>query len=93
MNTINFSITGCHESHKGEATIVINYNEGTVLALNELPGTIDNLKTRLLGNFEGYKIFENYYDPESDDYLYFAVAEVETDISIDHDGDIILWKE
>lgn len=75
MTTLNFSIKGQHESHNGTATIVPNYNEGTILALNDLMGTMDNLVTRKIGNVEGFDIYENYYDGGSDDYLYFAIAQ------------------
>ena len=71
--TINFKIKGQHESHTGEAVIVPDYNEGTIYMLNNLPGEMDNMKTRKIGNAEGYDIYENYYDPGSDDYGYFAV--------------------
>jgi hypothetical protein len=77
MKTINFKIQGQHESHSGEAVIADNYNEGTIYVENNMPGTVGTLKTNLIGNFEGYKIYENYYDPGSDDYSYFAVAAAE----------------
>ncbi len=71
--TLNFSIRGQHENHNGEAIIVPSYNEGTLQILNNVPGEMDNLKTRMIGNVEGYDIYENYYDPGSNDYAYFAV--------------------
>lgn len=67
---INFSISGRHESHHGTATIVENYNEGTIYAENNLPGDV---KTRQIGSQDGYSIFENYTDSGSVDYVYFAV--------------------
>lgn len=73
MTTINFNFQGKHESHTGEAVIVPDYNEGTIYVLNNVPGKMDDLKTRKIGNVDGYDIYENYYDSGSDDYSYFAV--------------------
>lgn len=73
--TINFSFMGNHEVHSGTAIVVPNYNEGTIVALNALPGSMDNLTTRKIGNQDEYIIYENYYDPGSNDYLYFAIKE------------------
>lgn len=73
MNTINFHIQGRHESHRGEAVIVDNYNEGTIYVENNSPGEVGTLKTNKIGIVDGYEIYENYYDSGSDDYSYFAV--------------------
>ena len=74
-HTLNFSIVGQHENHSGEAIIVGDKNEGTIEILNNMPGSMDNLKTRMIGNFDGYDIYENYYDSGSNDYAYFAVKQ------------------
>lgn len=71
--TINFKIRGRHENHRGEAIIVPDYKEGTNYMQNNLPGKVDFMKTRKIGNVDGYDIYENYYDPGSDDYGYFAI--------------------
>jgi hypothetical protein len=73
METLNFKITGNHEVHTGEATILNDYNEGTIHALNNMPGSMDALKTRKIGSFDGYDVYENYYDSGSSDYIYFAI--------------------
>jgi len=83
MKTLIFKIQGRHESHSGEAVIVDSYNEGTIEMLNNLPGSMNNLKTNLIGVFEynvkdsefngNYKIYENYYESGSNDYGYFAI--------------------
>lgn len=70
---INFKIQGRHESHNGEAVIVENYNEGTIYVENNLPGLVGTLKTNKIGTYEGYEVFENYYDSGIIDYSYFAV--------------------
>ena len=75
MKTINFKIQGRNENHSGEAVIVENYNDGTIYVLNNLPGPMDKLKTNKIGNYDGYTIYENYYDSGSDDYSYFAVKQ------------------
>ena len=59
--------------HRGEAVIVENHNEGTIYAENNLPGIVGTLKTNKIGTIDGYTIYENYYDPGSDDYMYFAI--------------------
>lgn len=73
METINFKIQGRHESQSGEATIVEDYNEGTIYVMNNVPWDWDEIQTNKIGDFEGYSIYENYVDSGSDDYSYFAV--------------------
>lgn len=75
MKTVNFKIQGKHESHYGEAVIVEDYNDGTIYVLNNLPGKIDDLKTTKIGAYQGFDIYENYYDSGSVDYSYFAVKQ------------------
>lgn len=70
---IIFKIIGHHESHHGIAVIVENYNEGTIHALNNILGSMDDMRTRRIGAQDGYNIFENYTDSGSEDYVYFAI--------------------
>jgi hypothetical protein len=75
MNTeINFRIQGRHQSHHGTAVIVDNYSEGVIDAKNNLPGEGRTLTTEKIGGYDGFAIYENYYDSGSVDYFYFAIA-------------------
>lgn len=78
--TINFRIQGGN-LHTGIALIVDNYADGVKYAgtTDELPEPEegDDLFTRDIGTFEGHRIYANYYDSGSDDYVYFAVKEAE----------------
>lgn len=71
-HTIVFKIEGQHETHRGTANIVPNKLEGVINAVNNLPGE-GELTSRIIGQVDGYDIYENYYDSGSDDYSYFAV--------------------
>lgn len=81
--TINFRIQSSN-LHTGTAVIVNSYADGVkyVEESDEIEHSDENaipeigqtgLRTREIGLFEGYKIYENYYDSGSDDYVYFAV--------------------
>jgi hypothetical protein len=78
LETVNFSIKGKNETHKGTATVFHPITSGINAAIEYFGFENSNLvKKNCIGstNVDGktYKIWENYIDSGSDDYFYFAV--------------------
>lgn len=75
MESIYFEIKQQHNFRNGEAEIVSSYSEGKKAAQTFFDDSGDEreMRTNLVGGYEGYKIYENYTDSGSVDYVYFAI--------------------
>ena len=71
---LKFSIQNSHSHSSGTADIVDTYSEGLKHASSFFENYEDaDFKTNLIGVFEGYTVYESYFDSGSIDYHYFAI--------------------